>query len=109
MKNGVNSLYRGANRLDIFGWAYKQGQDLKRFENYYVLKNTKTDKMYILNTGMKDIPELEKVEAKYDCSNGGMRSQTIVLGIDDGTYELYVLYKSDGESILSNTHVVVEI
>ena len=109
VKNGINSVHRGAKRLDIIGWAYKQGQDVKCFKNYFVLENKETGKKYLLNTAMQEIPELERVEEQYDCSNGGMHAQSIVLGIDDGSYELYVLYQSDDENILSDTGIVIEI
>lgn len=108
VKNGINNLYRGSMRLELSGWAYKEGQDVKSFDNYFVLKNRETEKMYILRAGMKLMPELQNVDG-YNCLNCGMESQSIILGLKDGAYDLYILYKNDNENLLVDTGVEVDL
>lgn len=109
VKNGINTLYRGSLRLEIAGWAYKQGQDIKTFDSCFLLKNKGTERMYMLKTGKQYMTDLHVVEGGYNALNSGLYSQSIVLGLKDGEYELLILYKNDGENLLVDTGVTVEI
>lgn len=109
VKTGINILHRGSMRLELFGWAYKEGQSIERFESYFILKSQENGRMYILNTQMQEVPELQYIDSKYKCLNCGLHSQSIVMGLKNGDYDLYILYKNDNENLLVNTDVVVEI
>lgn len=109
IKTGINSVYKGRIRLELSGWAYKEGQDIKKFNCSYVLKNIETEKMYLLHSEMKNIPELSNVDGTYDCSNSGLEAKNLTFGIKNGTYDIYILYKNDGENILANTGIQVNI
>ena len=65
--------------------------------------------MYSLKTQKEQITDLHVVEGGHNALNCGMYSQSIVLGLKDGEYELYILYKNDGENLLVDTGVTVEI
>lgn len=108
VQTGINILHRGSMRLELSGWAYKQGQSIERFESYFILKNKENGRMYLLNCQMEQMPELQFVDG-YHCLNCGLHSQSIVLGLKNGDYDLYILYKNDNENLLVNTDVVVEI
>ncbi len=108
VKNGVNHLYRGSLRLELSGWAYKQGQDVKTFKSSFVLKNRQTEKMYQIKAGMKMMPELQFVDG-HECLNCGIQAQSIILGLKNGMYDLYILYQNDNENLLVDTGVEVDL
>lgn len=109
VQTGINILHRGSMRLELSGWAYKQGQSIERFESYFILKSKENGRMYLLNTQMEQMPELQYINSKDYCLNCGLHAQSIVLGLKNGDYDLYILYKNDNENLLVNTNVVVEI
>lgn len=108
VKNGIINLYRGSLRLEIEGWAYKEGQAVNTFNNSFVLKNREDNKMFILKTGKQMVQELQFVDG-YECLNCGMVSNSIVLGFKKGAYDLYILYKNNFENLLVDTGVEVDI
>lgn len=108
VKCGIDTLYRGSFRLEIQGWAYKDGEPITRSNSCFILKNQETGRMYILRAEMKEMPELQFVNG-IDELHSGIHSQSIVLGLKDGNYDLYILYKNNGENLLVNTETVVEI
>ena len=109
IKNGINMLKKGKNRLTLSGWAYKTGQDVKIFNSHFIIKNKQTDKMYILKTTMNIIDQLNNVDEIYDCSKCGLDSQILIFGLKKGAYELYILYENDNENLLVNTGINFEI
>ena len=109
IKTGINSIYKGNIRLKIFGWAYKEDQDIQTFNSCYILKNIETGKMYKIRAQMKEIPELQNVDAKYCFSRSGLESQSIVIGMKKGIYDVYILYKNDNENMLVNTGIQANI
>lgn len=108
VKTGINSMHRGKMRLKLSGWAYKEGQDVEIFNSSYVLKNKKSGQMYITKTSMTQIPELQDVN-ESNCLNCGLEAQSVILGLQDGIYEIHILYKNDNENLLVNTGIEVEI
>ena len=108
VKCGINTLYRGKFRLEIQGWAYKDGKPITRSNSCFILKSQETGRMYILQAEMEEMPELQFVDG-IDELHSGIHSQSIVLGLKNGNYDLYILYKNDGENLLVNTDTVVEI
>jgi len=99
----ISIIYQGSVRLELKGWAYKEGQSIETFESYFILKNEENNKMYSLKTQMEEIDELKLVEETFDCSKGGMYSQGFLLGLEKGVYDICILYKNDSENILANT------
>lgn len=65
--------------------------------------------MYIIRGQMQEIPELKNVDGQFDCSKAGMKSESIVLGMQDGIYDIYILYKNDGENMLVNTGIQANV
>ncbi len=108
VKCGINHLYRGRLRLELSGWAYKQGQAIGTFNSCYILKNKKTEKMYQIKAGMKIMPELQFIDG-YHCLNAGIEAQSIILGLPNGVYDLYILYQNDNENLLVNTGIEVDL
>ena len=108
VKNGINNLYRGSLRLELSGWAYKEGQDVQSFKSCFILKNKETEKMYLVKAGMKIMPELQFVDG-HNCLKCGMESQSIILGLKNGAYDLYILYQNDNENLLVDTGVQVDL
>lgn len=108
VKNGIMSLYKGQHRLEISGWAYKQGQAVKTFNSSFILKNEETEKMYRFKTSKQIIEELHFVDG-LDCLNCGLKAQPFFFGMPKGTYELYILYQNDGENLLVDTSQKIDL
>ena len=108
VKTGINSVHRGKLRLKLSGWAYKEGQAVESFDSSYVLKNKENGKMYIIKAAMMQVPELQDVNGN-SCLNCGLESQSIVLGLQDGIYEIHILYQNDNENLLVNSGIEVDI
>lgn len=62
VKCGIDILYRGRFKLEISGWAYKEGENLERSESYFILKSQETGRMYILQAETEQVPELQFVD-----------------------------------------------
>lgn len=103
IKNGVSLLHQGSKRLEIIGWAYKEGQSIETFESYFVLKNRESEKMHIMKTQMEIVEELSVVDELYDCSKSGMHAQSLMFGLKKGIYDICILYKNNSEDILVET------
>ncbi len=108
VKNGILNLYRGSLRLEISGWAYKEGQAIENFKNSFILKNRENEKMYLLKTGMELVEENQFIDG-YECLKSGLKSESIVLGLPNAGYDLYILYQNDGENLLVDTGVEVNL
>lgn len=65
--------------------------------------------MYKLRTVMKQIEPLTLVDGQYNCLNCGMYTKSLIVGLENGQYDLCILYKNDGEDILTYTGINVEI
>ena len=108
VKNGILHLYRGSLRLEISGWAYKEGQAIENFKSSFILKNRENEKMYLLKTGMELVEENQFIDG-YECLKSGLKSESIVLGLPNAGYDLYILYQNDGENLLVDTGVEVNL
>lgn len=108
VKNGILNLYRGSLRLEISGWAYKEGQAIENFKSSFILKNRENEKMYLLKTGMELVEENQFIDG-YECLKSGLKSESIVLGLPNAGYDLYILYQNDGENLLVDTGVEVNL
>ena len=108
VKNGILHLYRGSLRLEISGWAYKEGQSIARFKSSFILKNRENEKMYLLKTGMELVEENQFVDG-HECLKSGLKTESIVLGLPNAGYDLYILYQNDGENLLVDTGVELNL
>lgn len=108
IKNGILNLYRGSLRLEILGWAYKEGQSIETFKSSFILKNRENEKMYLLKTGMELVEENQFVDG-HECLKSGLKTESIVLGLPNAGYDLYILYQNDREDLLVDTGVEVNL
>ena len=101
----IDILEKDGKKLEIAGWAFKEGEAIGVVNCNYVIKNQETGKMYLMRTQMEDNINIVEEEHK----KAGIHAQCLVFGIPKGWYDIYVLYRNDGEDILANTDISVEI
>lgn len=95
---------KGDVAIEIAGWAYKENETIKTINSSYVLKNAETGEMYLLRTRYEEninVPEEYKIS--------GLHARAIVLGMPEGRYEIYVLYKNNKNNVLADTGIHVDI
>lgn len=109
IKIGISEITRGRLKLKLSGFAYKEGENIKNFNSYYILKNVENGKMYKIKTEMKEIPELNNIDGNFQYSKGGLASESFVIGMKKGVYDLYILYKNNDENLLVSTGLQVNI
>lgn len=101
----IDLLKHDNKKVEISGWAYKEGEAIGTVNCNYVLKNQETGKMYLMRTKMEDNINITEEEHK----KAGIHAQCLLLGMKKGWYDIYVLYQNDGEDILSFTQISVEL
>ncbi len=101
----IDLLSIDGKKIEITGWAYDKDQPIKKVNSSFVLKNQETDKMYLMRTVMEKNEGLEQI----GYANAGMHAQCLRLGLPKGKYQIYVLYKNDGQDILADTLIPFEI
>lgn len=92
-------------KLEIAGWAYKEGEKIDVVNSNYVLKNQETGKMYLMRTKMEKNVNITEPEYKM----AGLHAQCLLLGMPKGMYDIYVSYQNNHEDILAFTLISVEI
>lgn len=100
----IDVLEKQGKKVEIAGWAYKEGEKIKTINSSYVLKNQETGKMYILRTRHEDninVPEEYKIS--------GLHSRFILGSLASGRYDIYVLYKNNNNNILAKTGVYLDV
>lgn len=105
----IDMLYRGSLRLELSGWAYKKDESVDTFESYFILKSQDSGRMFILQTERREVPDLLTVDGKYNCKYSGLHAKSIILGLKDGNYDLYILYKNNNENLMVDTGIVVSL
>ena len=98
-------LEHDGKKLEIAGWMFKQGENIETFDASYVIKNQETDKMYLMRTQMEENDNLIEEEHK----NAGLHAQCLLVGIPKGAYDIFVLYRNNGEDMLVSTLISVEL
>lgn len=102
----IDLLESEGKKVEISGWAYKEGDEIGTVKCNYVLKNQETGKMYLMRTKMEEnINLLDDEEHKM----AGLHAQCLKFGVPKGWYDIYVLYQNDGEDILAFTLISVEL
>lgn len=109
IRTGISVLNQGTKKLKIEGWAYKTGQSIEKFNSSFVLKNKETGKMYLIKTAMQTVEELRTVDGVYDCSKAGMSAECIIAGLDNGIYDICILYKNDNENVFAETAITLQV
>ena len=92
-------------KIEIAGWAYKDGEPLGDVNSNYVLRNKETGKMYLMRTKMVENGNIQNEEYKL----AGMHAQCLLVGVPKGQYEIMVLYKNGDNDILTSTNIEREI
>lgn len=101
----IDVLEASNKKIEIAGWAYKEGEPITSVNSNYVLKHQETGKMYLMRTKMEENINLEDEDIKL----AGMHAQCLLIGLPKGRYNIYVLYKNGNEDILANTLIHVDI
>ena len=101
----IDLLEHDNKKIEISGWAYKEGEAIGTVNSNYVLKNQETGKMYLMRTQMEENINIQEEEHKM----AGLHAQCLLFGIPKGMYDIYVLYQNDNEDILAFTLISVEL
>lgn len=101
----IDVLEHDNKKIEIAGWAFKEGEPITSVNSNYVLKNQDTGKMYLMRTQMEENINIEEEEYKL----AGIHAQCLLWGIPKGKYDIYVLYRNGTEDILANTLVWVDL
>lgn len=101
----IDVLEVSKKKIEIAGWAYKEGEPIGIVNSSYVIRNQDTGKMYLMKTKMEENINLDGT----DMEMAGIHAQCLLIGIPKGKYDIYVLLKEDNKEILANTLISVDI
>lgn len=101
----IDILEKSNSKIEIAGWAYKEGEKITTVNCNYVLKNQETGKMYLMRTKMEENINLSDPNIKL----AGIHARCLLIGIPSGRYDICVLYKNAEEDILANTSIYVDL
>jgi len=101
----IDVLETVGNKLEIAGWAYKEGDKITSVNSNYVIKHEETGKMYLMRTQMEENINLSDPDIKL----AGIHARCLLIGIPKGRYDIYVLYQNGEEDILADTLIHVDI
>lgn len=101
----IDKLEYKGKKIEIAGWAYKEGEPITSVKSNYVLKHQETGKMYLMRTQMEENINLVDEDIKM----AGIHAQCLLIGLPKGKYDICVLYQNGEEDILANTLINVEI
>lgn len=101
----IDILEPEGKKVEIAGWAYKEGESLGTVNSNYVLRHKETGKMYLMRTKMVENGNIQDEEYRL----AGMHAQCLLLGAPSGWYDILVLYQNAENDILTPTLIEVEI
>ena len=101
----IDLLENDGKKLEISGWAFKEGEEIGIVDCNYVIKHQETGKMYLMRTQMEENINITEEEHKM----AGIHAQCLLFGLPKGWYDIYVLYRNDSQDILANTLISVEV
>ena len=101
----IDVLETVGNKLEIAGWAYKEGDKITSVNSNYVIKHEETGKMYLMRTQMEENINLSDPDIKL----AGIHARCLLIGIPKGRYDIFVLYQNGEENILADTLIHVDI
>lgn len=105
IRTHIDSLSAESKKIEITGWAYKEGDKIETVNSSFVIKNQETGKMYLMRTKMEHKESLESLG--YE--EAGMHAQCLTIGLPKGKYQIFVLYRNNNEDILADTLIPFEI
>ena len=101
----IDVLEPKGKKIEIAGWAYKEGDIITTVNANYVLKHQETGKMYLMRTQMEENINLEDPDIKL----AGIHAQCLLFGIQPGTYDICVLYQNGEDDIFADTLIDVNL
>ncbi len=101
----IDVLESKGKKIEIAGWAYKEGDKITTVNANYVLKHQETGKMYLMRTKMEENINLEDPDIKL----AGIHAQCLLFGIPSGKYDICVLYQNGESDILADTLIDVDL
>lgn len=101
----IDVLEPKGKKIEISGWAYKEGEKITTVNASYVLKHQETGKMYLMRTKMEENINLEDPDIKL----AGIHAQCLLFGIPSGKYDICVLYQNGEDDIFADTLIDVEL
>lgn len=90
--------------VEIAGYAYLTDDEVFTVDCSYILRNSKSGKMYLVKTIHEkniNVPEVYPY--------AGMHTQFVSFGMEKGNYEICVLYKNNENNFLKDTGIRVDI
>ena len=100
----IDILAPQGKKVEIVGYAYREDESVRTVNCSYVLRNASSGKMYLLKTRHEkniNVPEVYPY--------AGMHTRFMTLGIENGNYEICVLYRNDHNDFLKDTGIRVDI
>lgn len=101
----IDVLEISGKKVEIAGWAYKEGEELDTVNSNYVLRHKESGKMYLMRTKMVENGNITDEEYK----SAGMHAQCLLIGAPSGVYEILVLYQNGENDILTSILIEREI
>lgn len=101
----IDVLEPEGKKLEIAGYAYKEGEQIETVNSSYIIKHQESGKMYRMRTQMEINKNVEDIGQAYS----GLHAQCLLLGIPKGEYDILVLYRNNDEDILADTLISFEI
>ena len=86
----IDILEKSGKKIEIAGWAYKEGDKITTVKSNYVLKNQENGKMYLMRTKMEENINLSDPDLKL----AGIHAQCLLIGLPSGRYDICVLYQN---------------
>ena len=105
IRTHIDILEPSSKKIEIAGWAYKEGEEIQKVNSNFVIKHQDTGKMYLMKSKMYRNTNI--TEEMYQL--GGLHAQCLTLGIPKGQYQIMVLYRNNNEDILADTLITFEI
>lgn len=100
----IDSLSPPGRKIEIFGYAYRVDESVDTVDCSYVLKNSASGKMYLLKTIHEksvNVPEVYPY--------AGMHTRFMTAFMENGNYEILVLYKNNENNVLKDTGIRFDI
>lgn len=105
IRTHIDSLDVEKKKIEITGWAYKEGDRIGKINSSFVIKNQETGKMYLMRTKAYNNHNLNGTG--YE--EAGIHAQCLLIGLPKGKYQIFVLYRNNDQDILADTLIPFEI
>lgn len=105
IRTHIDILEPSSKKIEIAGYAYKEGDEIQTVNSNFVIKHQESGKMYLMRSKMYENTNVE--DEKY--ALGGLHAQCLTIGIPKGQYQIFVLYRNNNEDILADTLITFEL